>query len=144
MLSDEGVKKRLKHTVKIIIAIMILGFSYYFIVINTDFYIPCIFKLITGLDCPGCGISHLCMNLIQAGMNLGKPDKCWMYIKLAAKSNPFIMLNLPILSGLVLHNTATWIKTGGIKPKKLEDFLIVFEIIGMIIWFIVRNFYIKG
>lgn len=45
--------------------IVVLGIVYYFVVVYTPFSIPCMFRKITGLACPGCGITALCVKLIR-------------------------------------------------------------------------------
>ncbi len=42
-----------------------LGVVYLGIVLFTPFGIPCMFHVITGLSCPGCGISRFFMELAQ-------------------------------------------------------------------------------
>lgn len=42
-----------------------IGFVYYIITQLTPFRIPCLFQTVTGLACPGCGISHFCIRLLH-------------------------------------------------------------------------------
>lgn len=42
-----------------------VGAVYFVFTEVTDIYIPCIFNRITGLVCPGCGISHFCTDIIK-------------------------------------------------------------------------------
>lgn len=50
---------------KRIIIILGIGLLYYGFVKWTGIYIPCIFYERTGFVCPGCGISHLCSDLLS-------------------------------------------------------------------------------
>ncbi len=45
--------------------LILLLFSYYKIYTEFNVGIPCIFKLITGYDCPGCGITRCLFSLIN-------------------------------------------------------------------------------
>lgn len=45
--------------------LILLLFSYYKIYTKFNVGIPCIFKLITGYDCPGCGITRCLFSLIN-------------------------------------------------------------------------------
>lgn len=53
---------------KIIISLIILIFislGYYFLNKHFGFGIPCVFNKITGLYCPGCGITRMIFSIIQ-------------------------------------------------------------------------------
>lgn len=56
---------RLKKVVLINMGLVLLLFLYYKIYITFNIGIPCIFKLATGLDCPGCGITRCLFSLIN-------------------------------------------------------------------------------
>ena len=45
--------------------LILLLFLYYKIYIKFNVGIPCLFKLITGYDCPGCGITRCLFSLIN-------------------------------------------------------------------------------
>lgn len=53
----------------------------------THIGIPCVFRLLTGWKCPGCGITHVFMDLFQ-----GK-------LRQAFKENSFLMLTWPFIIG---------------------------------------------
>ncbi len=42
---------------------LIAGILYLILVLLTPIRIPCMFNLVTGLSCPGCGISRFCVEL---------------------------------------------------------------------------------
>lgn len=50
---------------KIFLFVFVLGIIYSFIVRYTPFCIPCFFQMVTGLKCPGCGITHLILYLMD-------------------------------------------------------------------------------
>jgi hypothetical protein len=52
----------------------LLGLAYYIITQLTPLRIPCLFQKITGLACPGCGISHFCIRLLHLDF-LGRQGK---------------------------------------------------------------------
>ena len=44
---------------------LLLGLAYFLLTQLTPLRIPCIFQKITGFACPGCGMTHLCMQLLR-------------------------------------------------------------------------------
>ena len=58
-------KKRLFEICRIISVLFILGIAYAFVCQKTGIGIPCLFRKVTKLYCPGCGITHMCMDLLQ-------------------------------------------------------------------------------
>ena len=47
--------------------------------------IPCVFHLVTGLKCPGCGITHMLIDLLHFDL------------RGAYMENPFLFFVLPVL-----------------------------------------------
>lgn len=54
-----------KTRVKTVGSFLLLGFIYAVWLLLTDLYIACPIRAVTGLACPGCGISHLFMDLLH-------------------------------------------------------------------------------
>ncbi|SCW36066.1 Protein of unknown function [Ruminococcaceae bacterium YRB3002] len=54
-----------RHAVILAVATAALGILYYFVIRNTGFSLPCIFRKFTGLKCPTCGITHMFMALFK-------------------------------------------------------------------------------
>lgn len=46
-------------------AILGAGVLYAFLILHTPFRIPCLFREITGLQCPGCGTSRMALALMR-------------------------------------------------------------------------------
>lgn len=51
-------RQRIRKVSQGLITIIILGCIYLFIFLTFDVGIPCIFNKLTGLQCPGCGMTH--------------------------------------------------------------------------------------
>ena len=81
----------MKNKVKIGIILFFLLICYYFLNQKLDIGIPCIFHELTGLYCPGCGITRLLFSLFE--LNFYQ----------AFRSNPlvFILLILSIFYLLI-------------------------------------------
>lgn len=46
-------------------AVLCAGLFYGYVLIPMGFWIPCPFHALTGLRCPGCGVSGLCLELLH-------------------------------------------------------------------------------
>ncbi len=73
-----------------------IGFLYYLQGIFTGFYIPCMFHAITGLQCPGCGITTAILSLLGGDLQG------------AVYANFGLTLLLPILIPLLVSIWARW------------------------------------
>ena len=66
------------------------GLLYGFVLIPLGVRIPCLFYRFTGLRCPGCGITDLCLALLHGrfipaynwGLVLASPALVWLLVRL--------------------------------------------------------------
>lgn len=103
-----------------------LGLAYYLVTRLTAFRIPCIFQTVTGLACPGCGVSHFCMKLLQMDP-MG-----------AARENLALAVLLPVWCGagcvrLIWH--PRWLA----RDSKGEKLLLWGSVALLLLFGIVRN-----
>lgn len=88
--------------------------------------IPCIFHVLTGLYCPGCGAGRACFALLH-----GHFLEAFAY-------NPLLFLLLPFIGLYLVVRCADWMITGGnhvdrrISVKMLVAVLIVVFVYGMV------------
>ena len=124
---DSEQKSRLKKVLTTTAILLGVGVGYLLIIQFTPFGIPCVFHLVTGLDCPGCGISRMFVALSHGD------------ILLAAQSNLLVLCLLPF--GLVLAGYKTWqyVRTGEMPMGKLEKAFYLVAFVLCVIFFIVRN-----
>lgn len=80
-----------KKDIIILFFIIVLGATYLLFIFKTNRYIPCLFHKITGLYCPGCGITRM----IQAIVRLEFVEAFWY--------NPLVFCLIPFI-GLYLIN----------------------------------------
>ena len=93
-------KERLLSTVKKYAIVLLIGLAYLAWVLLTGLKIPCVFKLITGLDCPACGITRM----IVAAARLNFSKSFWL--------NPYLFTNLPVILFCLVYSDIRYIKTG--------------------------------
>ena len=121
-------KKRLKYVLKNTSIILIIGFAYYLFVKFTDLGIPCVFNLITGLHCTGCGISRMFISLFSFD------------IKAAFSYNAYVMTVGPLAAIFVLRHYIKYILNGPQqKSEKLEMVLLIIALVLAILFGILRN-----
>lgn len=107
-----------------IIVLIVIFLIYTVLIISFDIGIPCVFYEITGLYCPGCGITRLCLSLFEGD------------IYQAFRYNPIIFINLPILFILFVLNI--FLKKNK-NIKKITDVIIIFLATITIIFGVIRN-----
>lgn len=76
---------RMKIVIQRIVILLSLGLGYFLFIKGTGFSIPCPIRTITGYQCPGCGITHYALALLQG------------HFKEAMHANPFVFFLMPIL-----------------------------------------------
>ena len=120
-------KSRFKSvTLKTAIVIGI-GLAYAAAIHFFDFRIPCIFNVISGKLCPGCGVSRMCMALLHFDFAL------------AAKYNIFVLCFLPIGIALYIYKSYQYIKTGSSPVSKAEKIFYTIVFVLCIAFTIIRN-----
>ena len=70
--------------------ILCAGLLYGFVLIPLGVRIPCLFYRFTGLRCPGCGVTDLCLALLHGhfapgynwGLVLASPALVWLLVRL--------------------------------------------------------------
>ena len=120
-------KERIINIIKPMFVIISIGLIYAVFYALTDIGIPCFFNKITGLKCPGCGITHMCMNILKLDFYN------------AFKDNPAIFSLSPFWLIAFIYQIIHYIKTGDRKLVKPVNILIWISLIILIIWGVLRN-----
>lgn len=120
-------KKRLREILKPLLEILLLGIGYYLLIRLTNLTIPCPIKLITGKYCPGCGISRMCLALLE------------LDFKAAFLANRFLFIALPAILLFAMIKCFIYIKTGTKKQTKLETVFLLLLGLSTFAFWILRN-----
>ena len=120
-------RKRLILSAKRITVILIIGIAYYFFASVSGFAIPCVFSKITGLLCPGCGITRMLAAALRGNF------------KEAYGYNRLLFLTLPVISLVLAVEEIKYIRTGSRQMFRLSQVILWSEIILLLIFGIIRN-----
>ena len=77
--------KMIKEVTKTLLPLFLIGIVYYIWIELTGITVPCVFRKMTGLRCPGCGLTTMCINLIHFDFVT------------AYHANKFVFCSIPLL-----------------------------------------------
>ena len=121
-------KKRLNKIIIRDLIIILLIIGYYFLNKYTEFSVPCIFKKITGYDCPGCGVTRMVFAIIRLDFK-----KAFYY-------NPLVFIYLPFIIFFFGYNDYLYIYNKKDKViSKIPNYVWIILIIITILFGIIRN-----
>ncbi len=120
-------KERAKLLVRNLAALLFFGLTYAWMAIHWGVYIPCVFRMITGLKCPGCGISHMCLDLLR------------FRFRSAFFDHPVLFVLLPVMGVIALKKFYEYVKTGNKRLSSIENKIMVASIVILILFGIIRN-----
>jgi len=84
--------------------------------LETIYFLPCIFKGVTDIPCPGCGMTRACLAILQ-----GEFSTAWRYHPFS-----FLLVGLSILIVFQPEYTQeTWVAISLIKQKIIVSTLIL-------------------
>ena len=119
--------QRRKRAVLVTVLFLFLGIAYAVFVHFTHLSIPCLFRLVTGLRCPGCGMTSAMMALLH-----GDPLRGLRY-------NYFFVPIWSILAVIYLHTVFDYIRTGRHSLTTGNEILNWAFFGSLLVWGVVRN-----
>ena len=123
----QGTEERRRAVGRLTARIVLLGLDYALFIQCTGLGIPCVFRLVTGYRCPGCGMTHAAMALIH-----GQP-------KTAFRENPLSLSVVPLLLLYGAYRAEVYIRTARTDFRKWEIvFLGVLWVVVLAFW-LLRN-----
>lgn len=102
----DGYEERKKYVFKQLGQILMIGFAYFVFSGITGIYIPCPIRMITGLKCPGCGVTHYVLAMLHGDIHA------------ALEANQLVFFLAPALLLYGMVKAYLYIKRGksGISP----------------------------
>lgn len=120
-------KARLQNLLKKASLPCLCAAGYAFLLLYTPFSIPCPFHALTGLYCPGCGVSRMALALLRFDLAA------------AFRANVALCLLLPALALLFLWRGIHYLRTGEWETPRWQSALLWAMIALLLLFGVLRN-----
>lgn len=108
-------------------ALLLVGCAYAIFVSLTGLAIPCVFHLVTGLQCPGCGVSRMCVSLLHLDF-----AAAWGY-------NPALLCLLPFGIAVAADVFVRYVRCGCKRPHRWANVLLWLMLAALLLFGVWRN-----
>ena len=125
---SKEMKKRIQRVARVAALFVCAGLLYAVIVKLLGRGIPCVFHDITGLKCPGCGMTHAMTALLNLDFNA------------FIQANLFAPLIIIFFITAFASTSLKYIKTGIYRLSAVNSFVEISFLVLFIAWGIARNF----
>ena len=120
-------RERVKKTLLIGAAVLLGGCAYAVFYIKTGVGIPCLFHLITGLNCPGCGVTRMLISIFRFDFTN------------AFQANAVLFCMHPFLLMLFAYWLYRYIRYGTYKTNRWIEIVCWSFVSILLAWGVVRN-----
>lgn len=115
------------HLARYLLLLLVAGLGYAAFCSFTGLAVPCPFHLLTGLLCPGCGVTRMCLALLRLDFSAA-----WSY-------NPGLLLLSPVLLALLATLAGRYLRTGERRPTRTQS-IALWGIVGyLLVYGVLRN-----
>lgn len=114
-------RRRLFRVLRGLGIVLLLGLGYALWGSVTGLWLPCPFHALTGLECPGCGVTRMCLALLR------------LDFAAAWAANPGLLLLSPLILALVGWQAMDYVRTGDHRPgrgQRLLGWTLVILVVG--------------
>lgn len=120
-------KARLKKLLMNIFLLGMAGLLYGIFVSYTGLAIPCLFRKVTGLLCPGCGVTGMCVALLHLD---------W---RGAFSCHPVLFVLLLPLTAVFICSAAGYVRNGRFWFARWQNLILYVSVAALVIFGVVRN-----
>lgn len=107
--------------------VLAMGLGYALWVHLTHLSIPCPFHAVTGLLCPGCGVTRLCLALLR------------LDVAGAWQANAVLLALMPILAVMLGYRAVVYVRQGHVPTRPWETWVWSGMTVVLLIWGVARN-----
>ena len=109
--------RRFFQILKPVLLLGMAGLVYGIFVRYTGLAIPCFFNKVTGFYCPGCGVTRMCVALLQ------------FHFREAFYANPVIFCMLPVFLLVFLTGAVRYVKDGIRELPRWQNIVLYLSLI---------------
>lgn len=120
-------RERGKELLRGCLLLLAAGLGYAWLCTATGWAVPCPFRTVTGLLCPGCGVTRMCLALLR-----GDLAAAWT-------ANPGLMLALPLMAALGGRLIWAYVCHARRLPRGWEQAALWILVLWLVGWGVVRN-----
>lgn len=122
-------KRRIEKVLTVSGVLLTVGVVYTLLCVYTPFRVPCVFRLVTDLKCPGCGVTQMLLSLLR------------LDFKQAFLHNRVLIFMLPAGVSLTTEYIYRYVKTGTKMLTKTSRMAVCLMIAVLVIFGAVRNIF---
>ena len=125
--NPELIRLRLKSTLKALLIVVCAGIAYITVFRMTGTGMPCLFRSVTRLLCPGCGMSHA-LAAVSSG-----------HFQQAMEYNVLSLTLFPVMLLYFGYHEYRYVKTGDTRITRPERVFLALCALICIFYFLIRN-----
>jgi len=107
--------------------LLALGLCYAASIHITGWAVPCLFRQVTGLKCPGCGVTTMCLALLR------------LDIAAAWQANPGLLLISPLLLLVLGSLVVQYVRSGSWKTARWQNICLAVMLVWLLLYGVLRN-----
>ncbi len=120
-------KRRFRRVAFFTLVVLFCGLLYAAFIFVFGRGIPCVFQMTTGLKCPSCGVTGMCLAILR------------LDFKTAFHSNPAIFCMLPLGAAVAARHAYIYVRSGRTQPDGPTAAAMILMIAVLIVYGILRN-----
>ena len=127
MLPSSNPKQRIKRLSVKAVILLLTGLFYLIVIKVFGRGLPCLFNKLTGLYCPGCGITRIIFSSVR------------LDFVAAFNANPVLFCFLPFLAAVLIYRAVRYIRCGTVPFTLWQKLIVYIGIVLLLLFCVYRN-----